>query len=296
MLTRLASSLLVCGSMIASAQVTVVAGSYGENCGAPRGNKTGHLAEFCNGARRCAYRIDHQVIGDPVIGCGKNYLAEWRCEASGKIFRAAAAPEAGFGSVLTLSCPPELQQAPVLPLQAGGEGITVIQVTGGSRCGFSGAQTAPLAKACNGRTRCDFEFGPEVDATCLNDLSARWHCGREARSSLVLVPPGAKTLTLSCEAPRPAPPPPPEGVQIVSATYGGNCGAPAGNVSAVVAASCNGKAACPYVVDWQRLGDPAWGCGKDFVVAWRCSFSAKVATVRVPGEAGFKKTALVSCQ
>jgi hypothetical protein len=85
MVTRLAAFALVWPSMIASAQVTVVAGTYGENCGAPRGNKTSHLAELCNGKRK--YRVDHKIIGDPVIGCGKNYLAEWRCAAVATVGR-----------------------------------------------------------------------------------------------------------------------------------------------------------------------------------------------------------------
>lgn len=83
--------------------INVVAGTYGENCGATRGNKTSHLAAQCNGKKQCNYTINYTVIGDPAVGCGKEYIAEWRC-GSGEIRSTKAAAEAGFGSVVTLSC------------------------------------------------------------------------------------------------------------------------------------------------------------------------------------------------
>lgn len=84
--------------------IRVVAGTYGQNCGVPYGNATSHLAAQCNGKNQCSYKVDYRIIGDPAIGCAKGYLAEWRCGNGPK--KSAAAPgEAGFGAVLTLSCP-----------------------------------------------------------------------------------------------------------------------------------------------------------------------------------------------
>jgi peptidoglycan/LPS O-acetylase OafA/YrhL len=59
-------------------------------------------------------------------------------------------------------------------------------------------------------------------------------------------------------------------MEILSATYGGNCGAPSGNVTAFVRKACNGQTACDYAVDHRILGDAAPGCGKSFVVEFVC--------------------------
>ena len=85
-------------------RIQVTAGSYGLNCKAAPGNKTEHLARQCDGKQRCSYRINHQVLGDPAVGCSKEYEAEWSC-GSGPVKRAHVRAEAGFGSVVTLSCP-----------------------------------------------------------------------------------------------------------------------------------------------------------------------------------------------
>jgi len=84
--------------------INVVSGSYGQNCGAPQGNVTAHLAEQCNGQKVCKYRIYHKVIGDPKPGCAKDYVASWRC-GNGPVKTASAPPEAGTGSTVTLICP-----------------------------------------------------------------------------------------------------------------------------------------------------------------------------------------------
>jgi hypothetical protein len=85
--------------------ITVATGSYGGNAGAASGNVTGHLAASCNGRSACNYSVSFTVLGDPVPGIAKDYLAEWTCSAGGTIHRAWAAAEAGFGSVVHLACP-----------------------------------------------------------------------------------------------------------------------------------------------------------------------------------------------
>jgi hypothetical protein len=87
-----------------SGLIQVIAGSYGINCGASHGNKTQHLASQCNGKDQCNYTVDYRVIGDPAVGCGKEYIAEWRC-GSGPTKSKKASAEAGFGSVIVLTCP-----------------------------------------------------------------------------------------------------------------------------------------------------------------------------------------------
>ena len=60
------------------------------------------------------------------------------------------------------------------------------------------------------------------------------------------------------------------GIRIIAATYGGNCGAPLGNVTAHPAEACDGRATCEYVIDFRVLGDPAPGCLKDYRAEWEC--------------------------
>jgi len=85
--------------------ISVVAGSYGSNAGAPVGNVTGHLAASCNGASVCNYSVFYTVIGDPLPGVAKDYLAEWTCPPLGTVHRAWRGAEAGFGSTVRLVCP-----------------------------------------------------------------------------------------------------------------------------------------------------------------------------------------------
>jgi hypothetical protein len=84
--------------------IEVESATYGGNCGAPRGNETAHLAQACDGQPQCHYRIDYRAIGDPAVGCGKDYIAEWQCRGSRAPRRVKAAPEAGYGAVITLDC------------------------------------------------------------------------------------------------------------------------------------------------------------------------------------------------
>jgi hypothetical protein len=59
-------------------------------------------------------------------------------------------------------------------------------------------------------------------------------------------------------------------IKVIAATYGGNCGAPFGNVTNHLAEVCEGRATCEYVIDFRVLGDPAPGCSKDYRAEWEC--------------------------
>ena len=87
-----------------SGSINVQGATYGANCGAPANNVTGHAKKTCDGRGTCDYRVDHQVIGDPAYGCQKNYTVTWTCGPGTPVRSASAPPEAGFGSVVQLSC------------------------------------------------------------------------------------------------------------------------------------------------------------------------------------------------
>ncbi len=80
--------------------------TYGGNCGAPQGNVTRDLALSCNGKPDCAYRVDVERLGDPVPKCGKDFAASYSCAPDATILRKDLSGEAGFGSILDLSCAP----------------------------------------------------------------------------------------------------------------------------------------------------------------------------------------------
>ena len=69
---------------------------------------------------------------------------------------------------------------------------------------------------------------------------------------------------------------------ITSATYGGNCNAPIGNVSDKVAGDlkCNFVSSCSIPISNQLFGDPSPGCRKSFDIEYKCggkSFTKNLA-------------------
>jgi hypothetical protein len=85
------------------------------------------------------------------------------------------------------------------------------------------------------------------------------------------------------------------GISVTSATYGRNCGAPRGNATMFLAAACDGKRACDYTVSVDVLGDPANGCGKDFVAEYECKPRDTKHTEMLEGEAGLGKVLSLRC-
>jgi hypothetical protein len=85
------------------------------------------------------------------------------------------------------------------------------------------------------------------------------------------------------------------GIQIRSATYGVNCGVAPGNATLDLSRACDGKAKCGYVVDVERLQDPAPRCSKDFSVDFACPPDATPLHKELPGEAGPSSHLLLTC-
>jgi len=95
-------------------------------------------------------------------------------------------------------------------------------------------------------------------------------------------------------------------IHVVNATYGLACkdfappsGRPnlvkVGNATAALTSACdNAETTCSFAVDAVQLGDPADGCGKDFVANWRCGSDQKVHQFYLPAEAS-GRSALLSC-
>jgi len=86
------------------------------------------------------------------------------------------------------------------------------------------------------------------------------------------------------------------GIEVLIATYGASCKARPGNATNALRKACAGKERCEYVLDVNRLVDPAPGCEKDFVVAWRCPNQKDALEAVVAPEAGLGgKVVRLSC-
>lgn len=85
------------------------------------------------------------------------------------------------------------------------------------------------------------------------------------------------------------------GIKLHDATYGLNCKAAKPDVTAHIASQCDGKANCSYKVDHTVIGDPAFGCRKEYVANYECLHngqSVKKASAKADAEASGKTVAL----
>ncbi|HEY2020327.1 hypothetical protein [Paraburkholderia sp.] len=83
--------------------IQIVSGTYGANCGAPRGNLTREVARHCNGRSSCGYSVPGLDQGSAASACHGDFLAEWHCD-NAEFHSAALAPGATLGDTLVLSC------------------------------------------------------------------------------------------------------------------------------------------------------------------------------------------------
>jgi hypothetical protein len=86
-----------------------------------------------------------------------------------------------------------------------------------------------------------------------------------------------------------------QSIQVVSGTYGANCGQGESNKTEHLAAACNGKPQCSYEINYRVIGDPAPGCAKNYIAKWRCGSDPRVRSAEVRPEAGRGSTVVLSC-
>ena len=77
-------------------------------------------------------------------------------------------------------------------------------------------------------------------------------------------------------------------VTVVSGTYGPNCGAPQGNLTADLARRCNGRDTCSYPIPRSIARNGRQACRGSFVAEWRCgpqeSHVAMLGVGATPGD------------
>ena len=130
--------------------IRVVSASYGLNVDsrAAAGNVTGDIAQACNGQANCDYRVDFHRIGDPFPGRQKTYSVTYSC-ADGQQREASAPAEAGFGSVVSLSCP-VAEARGAINVTSASYGMNVNPATATNNA------TGDIAQQCNGQTNCSY--------------------------------------------------------------------------------------------------------------------------------------------
>jgi len=84
-------------------------------------------------------------------------------------------------------------------------------------------------------------------------------------------------------------------INVVSATFGKACGAPAGNHTQLVATECNGKDKCAFFVT-NPGKDPFPNCAKDFAVEYRCGTQAEARHVEHAAVGGENYTVDLVCR
>jgi tetratricopeptide (TPR) repeat protein len=287
-------------SAIAKVQagISVTSATYGGNCRARSGNATVAVAQSCNGKASCEYVVDVGQLSDPAPGCSKNFQVQYSCAPDTAVTRKELPGEAGLGSRIQLDCTSGgAGDAPVVA-----SGLNIHSATYGGNCGAaSGNATRDLVNSCSGRVDCEYIVDVErlrdPAPGCGKDFVVQYSCAPD--SSLIRKELSAEAglgsqLQLSC-ATAPKAEPVKSGLDIRTATYGGNCGAPSGNATRDLVNSCSGRVDCEYIVDVERLRDPAPGCGKDFVVEYHCAPNGNSRRADLPAEAGLKTALLLSC-
>ena len=96
--------------------IQVVEATYGQSCKdftpppghanqMKAGNATAALTKACDTAKAsCIFDVDVKELGDPVTGCGKDFIASWRCGSDPQVHQVFLPAEASGRSAL-LSCP-----------------------------------------------------------------------------------------------------------------------------------------------------------------------------------------------
>ena len=170
-------------------EVTVIDASYGANCGAPSGNVTGAVARACDGTSGCQFLVDVTQLGDPVVGCAKDFRVVWRCATEETISTALAPPEAGRGTVVPLQCSVEAPRR--VDVLAAGSDVTPVS-----------GLTDAIIQRCAGRTSCDIGWNDLATmrrwTPGTTAVRVHWRCEGEMtkRESIVSA---ADTARLSCE-------------------------------------------------------------------------------------------------
>jgi hypothetical protein len=176
-------------SISAFAGIKITSATYGRNCGVNVGNVTYPVAQACNGQQSCQYYIDHRSIGDPAVGCAKNFIATYHC--GDFVNRTVSAPEEASGRSVVFSC--------------SSQGIQVGEASYGVNCGVPrGNVTQNVRSSCDNRSYCNFTVNHHIIGDpavgCAKDFSVNYRCGSSGawKRAYLLPEASGHSLQLDC--------------------------------------------------------------------------------------------------
>ena len=142
------------------------------------------------------------------VGVVLQYTSMHDIDAAG-IAQQARQGGRSLASEMAVSVPSEVRavvKPGVTPMLPAAATLKIVSGTYGRNCNARpGNDTAPLARACNGKTSCDYAVTPVATegapANCARDFAAEWKCGSGAVVYSATLPPAAVTkekLHLAC--------------------------------------------------------------------------------------------------
>lgn len=176
--------------------------------------------------------------------------------------------------------------------------VDVIEASYGANCGAPRSNaTWSVVSQCDGLTNCPYRVSTgtlgDPKRGCQKDFDVRWACGTMGvLTQHINHEANQQTITLACQNNVPAA----FGtINVITATYGGNCGQPSGNVTWDVSPACSGFGSCKYDVRTSFLGDPKRGCEKEFSVSYTCSNHPTLVRTEFASREANGKTVTLTC-
>jgi hypothetical protein len=210
-------------------------------------------------------------------------------ETSRRLGRALRALESGSDMAENLAANGPILSNPKMHVI----GATLIEECGWNpdyKAGYYADVSEVFREACDGKTECAYQKGSDTrdqlppNPSCKPVYLVDYQCpGEPVRS---VREEGRETFDglfrINCRASSfLARDPAPYGIQVAYATYGGDAGV-IGNATTPIAALCQGRMSCDYVVDGAKLGGPANGLPKALEVAYRCDRELATRVVTLP--------------
>lgn len=92
--------------------IKVSSALYGTNCAGynpAKANVITNLSQACDGNVSCSYKINYvKMMGDPKVGCSKNYIAAWTCDGTNQ--KSLTMLQEANGKTVTLNCTKKYNQ------------------------------------------------------------------------------------------------------------------------------------------------------------------------------------------
>ena len=144
-------------------------------------------------------------------------------------------------------------------------GVRILKAWYGHNCtnakGFD--RTDEVGRACNSKDECEWHVVTPHDVApgCPKEAVVEWKCGVESPVYSLSAggEAGGQRFKPTCGGK----------IEIVTATYGYNCGVALGAHTDKMIELCGGARRCTYR-PFDAFGDPAVGCGKRIRVQYRC--------------------------